>query len=340
MYRISISPEEINELAPASFPGKIKVIESVGLDFFLAVNYLRKQKIIGFDTESRPCFSPDQPHYGVSLLQLSGHDRAFLFRIKLMKGIPKLLRNILSDEKILKIGAAVNDDVRGLEKHHKFEPKSFIDLQKMVWEYGIKDKSVKKMAAIILGIRISKTQQLSNWEAEELSDVQQAYAATDAWVCREMYLKLMASPKNPLTPEQMMPNPPKNAQADKEDASGAQGNSDEKQSKPANRRRRKPRRRKPANPAVEGEVNVASRKENKDAANAGGGRPGAEGDGGPDKKKQVHRRRKPRPRKPKPEGVEGEVTAKTDSAGGKVKKKPQGVRNKRENNDKDILKEG
>ena len=223
MYRISISPEEIEQLSPAAFPGMIEVIDSIGLDFFRAVRYLRRQSVIGFDTESRPCFSPNQPHYGVSLLQLSGKERAFLFRIKMMGDIPKALRKILSDEKILKVGAAVNDDVRGLEKHHDFTPKSFVDLQKIVWEYGIKDKSVKKMAAIILGIRISKTQQLSNWEAEKLSEAQQSYAATDAWVCREMYLKLLSSEKNPLTPEQMLPNPPKNVTDDKDNPEKRQG---------------------------------------------------------------------------------------------------------------------
>ena len=209
MYRISVSPEDIEKLEPAGFPGKIKVIDSTGLDFLKAVRYLKKQRIIGFDTESRPCFSSSQPHYGVSLLQLSGPDKAYLFRIKLMGGVPKALRAILSDEGIIKVGAAVNDDVRGLEKYQDVPPRGFVDLQKIVWEYGIKDKAVKKMAAIILGIRISKTQQLSNWEADKLSDAQQAYAATDAWVCREMYLKLMASEKNPLKPEQMLPNPPK-----------------------------------------------------------------------------------------------------------------------------------
>ena len=223
LYRISISPEEIEQLSPAAFPGRIEVIDSIGLDFFRAVRYLRRQSVIGFDTESRPCFSPNQPHYGVSLLQLSGKERAFLFRIKMMGDIPKALRKILSDEKILKVGAAVNDDVRGLEKHHDFTPKSFVDLQKIVWEYGIKDKSVKKMAAIILGIRISKTQQLSNWEAEKLSEAQQSYAATDAWVCREMYLKLLSSEKNPLSPEQMLPNPPKNPTNDKDNPEKRQG---------------------------------------------------------------------------------------------------------------------
>ena len=217
MYKISISPEEIEKLEPASFPGKIKVIDSLGLEYLKAVRYLKKQKIVGFDTESRPSFSPGQPHYGVSLLQLSGAERAFLFRIKLIGDIPRALRSVLSDERILKVGAAVNDDVRGLEKHHNFVPKGFVDLQKIVWEYGIKDKAVKKMAAIIMGIRISKTQQLSNWEAETLSEAQQAYAATDAWVCRQMYIKLLSSEKNPLTPEQMLPNPPTNAEKNDKD---------------------------------------------------------------------------------------------------------------------------
>ena len=217
MYKISSTPEESEQLELASFPGKIKVIDSVGLEFLGAIRSLKRQKILGFDTESRPTFSSDQPHYGVSLLQLSGPEKAYLFRIKLMGGIPKALRAILSNGAILKVGAAVADDVRGLEKHQDFPPRGFVDLQKIVWEYGIKDKAVKKMAAIILGIRISKTQQLSNWEAETLSDAQKAYAATDAWVCREMYMKLLSSKKHPLTPEQMLPNPPKNAEKNDKD---------------------------------------------------------------------------------------------------------------------------
>ena len=110
---------------------------------------------------------------------------------------PKLCR-ILADDKIVKVGAAVNDDIRGLQKWNNFKPAGFIDLQKIVSEYGIRDKSVKKMAAIIMGIRISKTQQLSNWEAEQLSYAQQLYAATDAWVCREMFKVLSKSEKHPL----------------------------------------------------------------------------------------------------------------------------------------------
>lgn len=180
-----------------SFPGKIYVIDSVGAEFNRAIAYLRSQKIIGFDTETRPTFSPDQPRYGVALLQLSGPDKAFLFRINKM-GMHRRLCNLLASDKVIKVGAAIHDDVRGLQKKHDFKPSAFVDLQKIVWEWGIRDKSVKKMAAIILGFRVSKTQQLSNWEAGTLSDSQRMYAATDAWVCREMYLKLMASEKNPL----------------------------------------------------------------------------------------------------------------------------------------------
>ena len=194
MYISSISSEDLQKLEYASFPGEIRVVDSVGAEFNRAVNYLRRQKILGFDTETRPCFSPDQPRYRVALLQLSGPEKAYLFRVNNL-GMHRRLCSLLSDEKIVKVGAAVTDDIRGLQKRHDFVPRSFVDLQRIVGDYGIKDKSVKKMTAIILGFRISKTQQLSNWEAEVLSESQAMYAATDAWVCREMYLKLLASEK-------------------------------------------------------------------------------------------------------------------------------------------------
>lgn len=197
MFIESVTPADIEKLEYASFPGKIQVIDDVGAEFNRAITYLRSQKIIGFDTETRPCFSQSQPRYGVALLQLSGPEKAFLFRINKM-GMHRRLCNLLADEKIIKVGAAVHDDIRGLQKYRDFKVSAFVDLQKIVWEWGIRDKAVKKMSAIILGYRISKTQQLSNWEAETLSESQCKYAATDAWVCREMYIKLMRSEKNPL----------------------------------------------------------------------------------------------------------------------------------------------
>lgn len=201
MFIESITPQELEKLEFASFPGKIIVIDSVGAEFNRAIAYLRSQKVIGFDTETRPTFSASQPHYNVSLLQLSGPDKAYLFRLNKI-GMHRRLCNLLASEKVIKVGAAIHDDIRGLQKLQHFQPAKFEDLQKIVWEWGIRDKAVKKMSAIILGFRISKTQQLSNWEAETLSESQCKYAATDAWVCREMYLKLLATEKNPLIIEE------------------------------------------------------------------------------------------------------------------------------------------
>ena len=205
MFQISISPEEIGRLELAAFPGEIQVIDTLGEAFGKAVNYLKHQKIIGFDTETRPTFSPDQRSNGTALLQLSGAEKAFLFRINQLGCIPRRLCAILANPDIIKVGAAIHDDVRGLQRFAGFQPQNFVDLQKIVWEYGIRDKSVKKMTAIILGFKISKAQQLSNWEAEKLSESQQRYAATDAWVCREMYLRLQQAEKAPLTFEQLHP---------------------------------------------------------------------------------------------------------------------------------------
>ena len=228
-----------------SLPGKITVIDKNGIDFVRAIAYLGTQKIIGFDTETRPVFSPGQRHNHVALLQLSGAEKAFLFRVGSM-GMRKLLCAILSNPRILKVGAAVHDDVRGLQYYRQFEERGFVDLQKIAYEWGIRDKSVKKLAANILGVRISKSQQLSNWEADELSAAQQMYAATDAWVCREMYLKLLQSEKHPLTPEELNPPQPQPAQPPKE-AQQAAPQAEEGEAKPKKRRRR--HRRKAKKPA-------------------------------------------------------------------------------------------
>ena len=200
MFQTSISPDQIAALELASFPGEIVLVNAEDEVYDKAIKYLRRQKVLGFDTETRPTFSPDQHSTGTALLQLSGKEKAYLFRLKKC-GLPRSLAAILANQNIIKVGAATLDDIRGLQKITKFAPKGFVDLQSIVADYGIRDKSVKKMTGIILGVKISKAQQLSNWEAEKLSESQQKYAATDAWVCREMYLKLMASEKNPLTPE-------------------------------------------------------------------------------------------------------------------------------------------
>lgn len=188
-YPESISSEELTQLDTVDFTGPIVVVSDVDSEFAEAMEYLKNQTVIGFDTETKPCFSSGSPRHHVALLQLSGEEKAYIFRVNTL-GMPTPLASILSDGSILKIGAAVKEDVNGLMYYRKFTPRGFVDLQSMVGDYGIKDKSVRKMAAIILGKKVSKTQQLSNWEAPQLSGAQLKYAAIDAWVCREMYLRL------------------------------------------------------------------------------------------------------------------------------------------------------
>lgn len=198
MFKEKMLPEDIDKLPLGQFSGKIVVVDHIGLTYTAAVHYLSRQKFIGFDTETKPVFQKGAKHHNVALLQLSGPDKAFLFRLNKMGLRSRLCNKVLSNPAVLKIGAASMEDVHGLQRLTKFKSAGFLDLQQIVSEWGIADKSVKKMAANILGIRISKAQQCSNWEAENLTVPQQAYAAMDAWVCREMYLKLMDSPKNPL----------------------------------------------------------------------------------------------------------------------------------------------
>lgn len=191
-FASSVTVEEIEALEIASFPGVITVVQSSGSqEFDQAMKYLNAQQAIGFDTETKPCFVPKVPRNKMAILQLSGPDRAYIFRLQQV-GVPPKLAALLGNPNILKIGAAVHDDIRGLQEYRKFIPKGFVDLQRLAPAYGIEEKSVRKMSAIILKKRVSKSQQLSNWESSHLSEAQLRYAAIDAWICREMYYKLMA----------------------------------------------------------------------------------------------------------------------------------------------------
>jgi ribonuclease D len=156
-----------------------------------AIAYLSNQKILGFDTETRPAFNRmESLTRKVALLQLSDDKRAYLFRLNKI-GLPENICDLLANPKVIKIGAAIHDDIKTLQRLTPFLPKSFIDIQKVVEKYGIVQyKALKTLSEIILNATISKSQRLSNWERSDLSGAQQRYAATDAWICREIYLKL------------------------------------------------------------------------------------------------------------------------------------------------------
>ena len=187
----SISNDELAELPLSSFEGIIHVIENHE-DLGLALEYLSSQSILGFDTETRPAFKKGQI-YPVSLLQLSTSDQAFLFRINKI-GLPAGLIKVLASPKILKIGVAIRDDIKILQRIVPFKPGGFIELQDLVKDYGIENFSLKKLSAIILGFRISKSARLTNWDVPELTEQQLIYGATDAWVSVEIYKKLLITP--------------------------------------------------------------------------------------------------------------------------------------------------
>ncbi len=178
----------------SSFDGKIIVIDQLE-EVTEAVEYLSKQTVLGFDTETRPAFnSAESRTRKVALLQLSDDKRAYLFRLNKI-GLPESVCALMANKKIEKIGAAIHDDIRTLNKLTPFNAAGFSDLQKMMADYGIEHKGLKKMAEVVLNINISKGQRLTNWECEKLTDAQQRYAATDAWVCREIFMKLKTMPK-------------------------------------------------------------------------------------------------------------------------------------------------
>ena len=170
------------------------ILDKIDQTYESSIEYLSAQKIIGFDTETKPVFQANSKRNGVALLQLASGTRAFIFRLTEL-GMPDSLCKLLSTKKIIKVGAAITEDIRGLQRYTKFAPRGFVDLQSIGENWQIKEKSVRKMSAIVLGVRVSKSQQLSNWEAEVLSEAQIHYAAVDAWVCRQMYLKLLSTPK-------------------------------------------------------------------------------------------------------------------------------------------------
>jgi ribonuclease D len=189
-YRENITPEEIAEHELSWFKGEIVVVEDIAT-FHKVIPKLRGVRMLGFDTETRPNFKKGRKNE-VSLIQLSTEDLACLFRINKI-GLPRELINILSDPGVVKAGVAVHDDIRFLSGVKKFKPDGFVDLQNYVRDYGIQSSGLKKLTAIVLGFRISKRQQVTDWEADQLTEAQQIYAATDAWVCLQIYNKLTES---------------------------------------------------------------------------------------------------------------------------------------------------
>ena len=179
-----IDNADVNEMPLRSFHGSIHLISSLE-EANAALPRLASQKELGFDTETRPAFKKGINNQ-VALLQLSTPHDAFLFRLNRV-GLPDELLKILSDSSIVKVGAAIRDDIKSLISIQNFTANGFVDLQNEVKKLEFESFSLRKLTAIVLGFRISKSQQLSNWDADELSQAQRVYAATDAWVSLMIY---------------------------------------------------------------------------------------------------------------------------------------------------------
>ena len=176
--------QAISQLPRVLFGGRIIVVQSKE-EADKAVAFLLSQTILGIDTETRPAFKKGQTHK-VSLLQVSTNDTCFLFRLNMI-GMTSSIKYFLEDSTVPKIGLSLGDDVMALQKRGNFIPGNFIDLQDHVKEIGIQDLGLAKLYANIFGQRISKREQLTNWDADVLTEKQKRYAATDAWACIQLY---------------------------------------------------------------------------------------------------------------------------------------------------------
>ncbi len=168
-----------------NFSGRIFVVYTEA-DARKAVEYLNTHSIVGVDTETRPSFRRGTVH-NVALLQISTHDTCFLFRLNYL-GLPDFLDEFLRNN-VLKVGLSLRDDFAMLRKRNQgdLNDGNWVELQDYVPRFGIEEKSLQKIYALLFGKKISKAQRLSNWEAEVLTEAQQLYAATDAWACVEIY---------------------------------------------------------------------------------------------------------------------------------------------------------
>ncbi|MEX1239540.1 MAG: 3'-5' exonuclease [Cyclobacteriaceae bacterium] len=185
--RINITPEEINNLPLRTFSGKTSVI-SEPQQLCKIVTEIGFHEVVGFDTETRPSFKKGQV-FQVSLLQLAIPKKVYLIRLN-YTGVTEELASLFSNSGIIKTGVGIRDDLKALQKLHAFDPVNCYDLSTLAKEAGLQVESVKKLTALLLGFRISKSAQTSNWEVPTFTQKQIEYAATDAWVCLELFHRL------------------------------------------------------------------------------------------------------------------------------------------------------
>lgn len=169
------------------YEGPIVTIQTVDA-FQEHAQALKACAFLGFDTESKPSFRKGEKH-PVSLVQLATQQTVYLIQLQNPK-VAALLGPLLSDPKQKKVGVAIHDDIRALQEQIDFEPQGFIEISQYTRKLGIVNTGLRNLAALILGVRISKSAQMSDWSKKDLKPNQRLYAATDAWIALQIYCKL------------------------------------------------------------------------------------------------------------------------------------------------------
>lgn len=184
---VKITKEEVNALPLKAYEGPVTIVDN-DHKLSAALKELKRETVLGFDTESRPAFKKGQ-NYPASLIQLGGERNIWLFQIQNFSNLDPLWR-LLANRRIVKAGVAIADDIKKLQDLHAFKPGGFIEIADLTQQAGILNTGLRSLAGLLLGFRISKRAQVSNWAKSDLSEAQIQYAATDAWVSRELYLHM------------------------------------------------------------------------------------------------------------------------------------------------------
>jgi ribonuclease D len=185
----TISREDMANLPIRRYEGRICVVATPE-ELEEARADLREETIVGLDTETRPAFKKGESHLPC-LVQVATARAVYLFQLRRSEAHP-VLAELLSDSRILKAGISLKDDLRALKQVFAFSEANMLDLGSVARSGGLGQTGVRNLSGILLGFRIPKGTKTSNWAARELSHAQIAYAATDAWACRELYLKFQS----------------------------------------------------------------------------------------------------------------------------------------------------
>lgn len=183
----SISRDALNALPIQSFKGRVNLIDT-DEDLVRALVDIQRETLLGFDTETKPVFKAGVSH-PPALVQLAGEEQAWIFQLRKLTKLNELFA-VLSNPAIVKAGVALADDLKKLKELHQFKPAAFAEVGDLAKKLGYTQTGLRTLAGLVLGFRVSKREQRSNWARSQLTPAQITYAATDAWVSRALYLAL------------------------------------------------------------------------------------------------------------------------------------------------------